>query len=151
MTAPQLIAHYQRLGKPVPADLAAMAEAANPAVLTGNTTLQGGKAHGRHTDGEMNGVERRHLEEIIQPAVVAGEILWWEFEQIRFRLADKTWYKPDFVLQLRNGRMLIHEVKGRHWEDDARVKIKVCAEKYPKWTVRAWQWTGTEWKVEDFS
>ena len=149
MTPAQVIAHHQRIGKPVPADLVAMA--AHPAVATVKDSLQvGGRAHGSHTNDQMNGVEQRHLEEIIQPAVAAGEILWWEFEQIRFRLADRTWYKPDFVLQLRNGRMLIHEVKGQHWEDDARVKIKVCAEKFKKWTVRAWQWTGTEWKVEEF-
>lgn len=44
----------------------------------------------------------------------------------------------------------LHEIKG-HWEDDARVKIKVAAEMYP-WFV--WKAVSEarygEWKVEEF-
>mgnify|MGYP003599191267 CR=1 FL=1 len=60
----------------------------------------------------------------------AGEIVDYKFESINLRLSDKTWYKPDFSVYLPNGAMEFHEVKG-HWEDDARVKIKVAAEQYP--------------------
>jgi hypothetical protein len=47
------------------------------------------------------------------------------------RLADKTFYSPDFaVLTKADGTLEMHEVKG-FWQDDARVKIKVAASIYP--------------------
>ena len=61
---------------------------------------------------------------------IAGEIAWYKFEGIKFRLADNTFYTPDYAVMLADGTMEIHEVKG-YWEDDARVKIKVAAETYP--------------------
>lgn len=60
----------------------------------------------------------------------AGKILYYEFEAIKFRLADNTFYTPDFLVQQADGTLEVHEVKG-HWEDDARVKIKVAAEHKP--------------------
>ena len=60
----------------------------------------------------------------------AGEVAWFRFEGIKVRLADNTFYTPDFAVMRANGAMELHEVKG-HWQDDARVKIKVAAEQYP--------------------
>jgi hypothetical protein len=57
-------------------------------------------------------------------------VVWWAFEPIKFRLAPSTFYTPDFLVQWSDGTMQVHEVKG-HWEDDARVKIKVAAERFP--------------------
>jgi hypothetical protein len=59
----------------------------------------------------------------------AGEIYDWKFEPMKLRLAWKTWYTPDFFVEFEDGRLEVHEVKG-HWEDDARVKIKVAADLY---------------------
>ena len=60
----------------------------------------------------------------------AGDIVWFKFEGMKFRLADNTFYTPDFAVMLEDGQLQAHEVKG-HWEDDARVKIKVAAALYP--------------------
>lgn len=60
----------------------------------------------------------------------AGEILGFDFEAIKLKLAKATFYTPDFMVYAADGTIEIHEVKG-HWEDDARVKIKVAAEKFP--------------------
>ena len=49
---------------------------------------------------------------------------------MKFRLADNTFYTPDFALMRPDGQIEIHEVKG-FWQDDARVKIKVASEMYP--------------------
>jgi hypothetical protein len=57
-------------------------------------------------------------------------IEWVAFEGIKLRLADKTFYTPDYFLMRKTGELECHEVKG-FWEDDARVKIKVAAEKFP--------------------
>lgn len=59
-----------------------------------------------------------------------GSVLWYGFERMKLKLADKTFYTPDFLVMLEDGSLEVHEVKG-HWEDDARVKIKVAAEQFP--------------------
>lgn len=62
--------------------------------------------------------------------MLSGEIAWYKFEGLKFRLADNTFYTPDFAVMLPCGTMELHEVKG-FWTDDARVKTKVAAELYP--------------------
>lgn len=87
------------------------------------------QALGRLKVGAMNKTETSygaHLESQKQ----AGLVAWYKFEGIKFRLADNTFYTPDYAVMLTNGQLQAHEVKG-HWEDDARVKIKVAADMYP--------------------
>lgn len=86
-------------------------------------------ALGRLKTGAMNNTEAAygtHLELLKR----AGQILWYRFEGLKFRLADSTFYTPDFAVMLASGSMECHEVKG-FWQDDARVKIKVAADLYP--------------------
>lgn len=86
-------------------------------------------ALGRLPAGTMNKTEAAyaaHLDLLIG----AGEIQWYRFEGIKLRLADNTFYTPDFAVMAADGVMEIHEVKG-FWEGDARVKIKVAASQYP--------------------
>ncbi len=77
----------------------------------------------------MNKSEARYAEHL-EAKLRAGEVLWYKFEGIKFRLADNTFYTPDFAVMAADGRMEAHEVKG-FWQDDARVKIKIVAELYP--------------------
>lgn len=65
-----------------------------------------------------------------------GQIAAYAFEPLKLRLADRTWYSIDFLVELADGSLEAHEVKG-HWEDDARVKYKVAAELHPWLTFRA--------------
>jgi hypothetical protein len=60
----------------------------------------------------------------------AGQVQWYRFEGLKLRLADKTFYTPDFAVMRHDGVMECHEVKGWMMED-ANVKIKVAAESYP--------------------
>lgn len=83
----------------------------------------------RHIKGKMNGTEERYAADVLTPGKLAGEVLDWRFEAIKLRLADNTFYEPDFIV-VTPELFEIHEVKG-HWEDDARVKIKVAARLYP--------------------
>jgi len=57
------------------------------------------------------------------------EIVWWAFEPIKLRLAERTFYTPDFAVLKSDGLFELHEVKG-FWQDDARVKWKVVKEKF---------------------
>lgn len=90
---------------------------------------RGRLALGRMKAGAMNGTESAyaaHLERLR----LAGEVVWFRFEGVKLRLADSTFYTPDFAVMADDGVMEMHEVKG-FWTDDARVKIKVAADQYP--------------------
>ncbi|RTQ12851.1 DUF1064 domain-containing protein [Enterobacter hormaechei] len=109
------------------------------------------QALGRLKTGQMNKTEEaycRHLE----LRKHAGEVAWYRFEGIKLRLADNTFYTPDFAVMLTSGEIELHEVKG-FWTDDARVKTKVAADQYPfriiGVTVKPKK-AGGGWSVEEF-
>ena len=109
-------------------------------------------ALGRLKQGEMNSYEAAYAADL-EARRIAGEIAWVKFEGLKFRLADSTFYTPDFAVMLACGTLEAHEVKG-HWKDDARAKIKIAADLYPirfiEVTRRAKR-DGGGWEVEDFS
>lgn len=87
------------------------------------------------------------------------EIAWFGFEAIKLRLADNTFYEPDFFLMLASGELQCHEVKSRWgkngdrgagWEEDARVKIKVAAELYPFRFFGVSKLQSGAWELEEF-
>ena len=86
-------------------------------------------ALGRLPTGTMNKTEAAYAEHLEQQRR-RGEILWFKFEALKFRLADNTFYTPDFLVLNVHSFVEMHEVKG-FWQDDARVKIKVAASIYP--------------------
>jgi hypothetical protein len=65
----------------------------------------------------------------------AGKIKDWMFEAITLRLARRTSYTPDFYVVLPDGSREFHETKG-FMRDDANVKLKVAANKFPSFTFR---------------
>lgn len=86
-------------------------------------------ALGRLKTGTMNKTEAAYARKLEQEKM-AGEIAWYKFEALKVRLADNTFYSPDFLVMRANGELEAHEVKG-FWADDARVKIKVAASLFP--------------------
>lgn len=86
-------------------------------------------ALGRLKNGEMNRTEEAYRQQL-NLEKIAGRVLWYRFEGMKLRLADNTFYTPDFAVMFSDGSLELHEVKG-HWQDDAKVKIKVAAEMYP--------------------
>lgn len=76
----------------------------------------------------MNGTEAEYAT-LLEANRLAGEIRSWRFERIRFVLADRCTYTPDFEVVLPDGTLEYHECKG-FWRDDARVKIKVAAREF---------------------
>lgn len=86
-------------------------------------------ALGRLKVGQMNKTEAEYAE-FLERRKWAGEVAWYKFEGVKLRLADNTFYTPDFAVMLAAGEFQLHEVKG-HWQDDARVKIKIAADLYP--------------------
>jgi len=106
----------------------------------------GARRH-KHESGKMNKTEAAYAERLTIKKL-EGEIVDYGFEKFKIRLADKTFYTPDFVVYTHDG-MEFHEVKG-HWEDDARVKIKVAAEQNPLHRFVAVKRVKFGWDLEEF-
>lgn len=85
----------------------------------------------------MNKEERAYAAHLAQLQAI-GEIAAYRYELLKVRLADNTFYTPDFMVTMPDGVIEMHEVKA-YWEkagkvgitDDAAVKIKVAAEITP--------------------
>tara|TARA_Y100000114_G_scaffold153717_1_gene174222 strand:+ start:1960 stop:2310 length:351 start_codon:yes stop_codon:yes gene_type:complete len=88
------------------------------------------QALGRLKVGAQNKTEAAYEAAVLRPALMSGDIAWYRFEGLKLRLADNTFYTPDYAVLRADGLMEVHEVKG-FWTDDARVKIKVAADQYP--------------------
>ena len=87
---------------------------------------------------KMNKTEARFAEYLEQLKHLR-EIVDWRFEPIRFRMATKTGYTPDFMA-IYPQHITFYEVKG-FMRDDAAVKVKTTAEMYPwfRWFVVYWK------------
>jgi hypothetical protein len=108
-------------------------------------------ALGRLRVGAMNKTEAAYASDL-RDALSLGDIQWYRFEGLKLRLADNTFYTPDFAVMAGDGVMECHEVKG-FWRDDARAKIKIAAEQYPfrfKAVQALAKKHGGGWKVEVF-
>lgn len=103
--------------------------------MRSNQFIRGVKPRPKHVPGKMNKTEKAYAE-LLEGRKLAGEILGWRFEAYKLRLADKTFFTVDFMLQLPSGEIQLHEVKASYAnckpiiEDDAAVKIKVAALEY---------------------
>ena len=108
-------------------------------------------ALGRLKTGSMNKTESAY-DAHLAALQHTGQIKWRKFEGLKLRLADNTFYTPDFAVMAADGVIECHEVKG-FWQDDARAKIKVAADLFPFRFIavkaRAKK-EGGGWKVEAF-
>jgi hypothetical protein len=94
--------------------------------LTGKEKYE---ALGRMKSRKMNKTEIAYGK-VLEFQKQAGEVLWFEFEPMNLRLAEKCFYKVDWLVLTKELLLEVHEVKG-YWTDDALVKIKIAAEKFP--------------------
>lgn len=111
----------------------------------------------RHTPGEMNKTEAAYAQELDRMKL-EGKIIDYRFEEVRLKLAPNLHLTIDFYVVNADGEIEFHEVKacrsdGKYLiEDDARVKIKVAADKY--WEYRFYLCgklpikAGGGWKIE---
>lgn len=79
---------------------------------------------------KMNGMEESFSTTYLEPLRLGGEIQWWDFEPMRFRIGVGAFYKPDFIVVDGIGQVLAYETKG-HWREAARARIKVAADRFP--------------------
>jgi len=106
------------------------------------------QALGRLKSGSMNQTEKKYAERL-ELLKRAGEILWYEFEPANLRLADKCFYRIDFMVLTKDMELQVHEIKGGFITDDSLVKIKAAAEKFP-FAFIMYQYIKKEWTIREF-
>jgi hypothetical protein len=113
-----------------------------------------GTLRSRRKPGERTKVEQKyelHLEARKQ----AGEVQWYWYELCKFRLADRSYWTPDYMVLLADGTLEAHECKGRSgdgpWmEEDARLKARFAGETLPVPVVVVWPLKGGGWGREEY-
>lgn len=100
--------------------------------------------HARRKPGEMNKTEAAY-DAYLGLLLRAGEIDGYKFEGIKLKLANNTFFTPDFLVMAKDGVLELHDTKGTTkklrvsgekeaapWiEEDAKIKLKLVAELYP--------------------
>ena len=104
-------------------------------------------ALGRLKEGQMNKTEAAYAQ-LLELKKHTGDVLWYEFEPINLKIASKCFYRVDFLVMLKSGQLECHEIKG-FWTDDAKVKIKAAAAKFP-FKFIAIQLIKGNWNVTEF-
>jgi|SRR5215469_6931806 len=116
----------------------------NDESLTTVAVKVSGRALGQKRDLGMNRTETQFSEHLELRRQV-GEILWWAYEGMSFKIGERCYYTPDFDVMLSTCELQIFDVKGTqtkqskagvfyetdYTEDDARVKMTACAALYP--------------------
>jgi hypothetical protein len=88
-------------------------------------------------DDGLNKLERDFRDRAAEPAFVRGDITGYAREPFKLDIGGHCYFIPDFVAAERPGehgiapRITVVEVKGGFFREDAKVKIKVAANKYP--------------------
>jgi hypothetical protein len=96
----------------------------------------------------MNKTEAK-MDELLRGMMLAGEVQWYGFEAVTFKLADDCRFTPDFIVIYADGSIEARETKG-FWRDDAKVKIKVAAAKFHWLTFAAFRLVKGQWEREQF-
>jgi predicted nuclease of restriction endonuclease-like RecB superfamily len=106
------------------------------------------KARGKEKDprGGMNRTESEFWEFLLA-LKNGGRISNFVFERYTLKLAERTNYTPDFCVFHLDGLMEFVEIKG-FWRDDARVKFKVAADRFPWHDWTAVKKKGRNWEQE---
>jgi hypothetical protein len=100
------------------------------------------KAKPAHVTGKMNGTEKRFRDEIIRDKPHA-------FERAKFRLADNTWYTPDFMVIEDNG-ITFYEIKGGFVRSTGMAKWKIAADLNPWFTWKWAQYKDGKWTIDTY-
>jgi hypothetical protein len=95
---------------------------------------------------KMNGTERAYAD-YLELQKKTGLIVRYDFEPERLKLAEGSYYTPDFRVILPNLEIEFHEVKG-FMREAANVRIKVAAEVHP-YTFKLIRKVKKDWDIKE--
>jgi len=98
---------------------------------------------GRLPKGTMNKTEAKYAWSL-EALKRNGEIRDYKFEGVKFRLGDKCYYTPDFMIIDNTGVVSFEEIKGGYIMEDSTVKWKMVCEMYPYFHFRMLQYSAKE-------
>lgn len=114
--------------------------------------------------GEMNTLEAKYAAHL-GALKESGAILDFGYEPLKIKLADKTYYSPDFMILALDGSLEFHEVKARwkhvdkktkvvtysaHVEASASIKMKLAADIFPAKFIMLWFVKEFGWQSKEF-
>lgn len=79
----------------------------------------------------------------------AGMIRDYRLKPFRLRLADGSFYTPDFMVVTNDDMIELHEVKG-FWREAAKVRIKVAAELFGIFRFLAVTKCAGDWETTEY-
>ena len=82
---------------------------------------------------------------VLGDELLAGEIVRFEYEAMKFKLADGAWFCPDFCVWVSLGHLELREIKGGFIREAARVRFLVAKRLYPEFVWRMVQKQGNLW------
>lgn len=88
------------------------------------------RARVRTRSGDMNKTERAYFQECEHRVWAKVYAAFW-FQRLTFKLGFDCRWTPDFMVQLADGTIELHDTKGWDTEPAARVKEHVCADAFP--------------------
>jgi hypothetical protein len=120
-------------------------------------------ALGRLKSGVMNRTETKYAE-FLWGEQIAGRVLWYLFEGITLKLAEKLRFTPDFAVLRSDGLIELVDCKGRtnvtrasgervekaYAQDDSRQKAKMAGSLFPFVIVTVFQSKDGTWIREEF-
>ncbi len=117
------------------------------------------RSNGRHRIRLPKGpnlTEGRYAE-LLEIGRIDGAIARYEYEPRTFPLSRsmppvyRCEYTPDYGVELPDGRLEYHEVKGGHIREDSWIKFKWAVDLYPQYTfVLARRRKDGSWAIERF-
>lgn len=115
----------------------------------------------RKVAGQMNNLERKYSDYLTQQQR-AGYVEWFGYEAMKFKLADNTFYTPDFIVMRPDGAIELHDTKGTtsksrasgkvkapFYEEHSVIKIKVVADRFPFRVFMVWMLDGV-WQYNEY-
>lgn len=97
---------------------------------------------------QMNKAEAAHAAEL-ELLKRVGEIQEYLWQPLRLKLAPDCTYEPDFLVLTASGAIEFHEIKGGYITDDALVKLRVAAQRFPFFVFRLYQYTRRGVKIKE--
>jgi hypothetical protein len=110
----------------------------------------------------MNRLESKY-EAYLRDLQRLGHVEWFAYEPLKLKLADKTYYTPDFIVMRPDGAIEVHDTKGTtsvqresgarvkkpFIEEHSAIKIKACADKFPFRFFAVWLLDGV-WQYSEY-